>query len=220
MEINRAKKLLMEKSPKQVHSFICDALDTLAENKITPVISNRTQVNCGDGTYTSGYFGLGQLAVATKKPFRDWFAIFMHEYCHFEQYLEDKKSFNGTNINSWRFFAWINGDINPRQKTVDRDIDVLRNLEFDCEKRVIQKIKKYGFENILEPKKYTKKANSYVNFYLFVAEQKKWYKKNQEPYSLQKVWKKQSDRMVMNKSLTDDMRKDFELCIKPKVKMG
>jgi hypothetical protein len=91
---------------------------------------------------------------------------------------------------------------------------IAMGIEHDCEARVLKLIEKEEFGNILEPALYARKANAYVNFYLFVIENRKWYKAKQEPYNIQEVYNLFPDELLMLETLTPEMKQAFELCVK------
>lgn len=139
-----------------------------------------------------------------------WFEIFVHEYCHFLQHLDNKF----TNSSYWDDMdAWLLGKKKRlSRKRLDRCFRVVMNCELDCEKRAVKLIKRYNLP--INVKTYTKKANVYILFYTMVRKYRKWYKRLPtaipELYNMmpsEEFWKtwnnppKEFERIILQKCL-------------------
>lgn len=112
----------------------------------------------------SGYFCDTDkaLVVACGKPFKEWFEILVHEFCHMEQWKSDPrwKEWTGACGKTWE---WMAGDIIMNKTQLRNLLDKMVELERDCEIRSVEKIKKWGLPiNITQ---YIKKANVYLYSY-------------------------------------------------------
>jgi hypothetical protein len=121
----------------------------------------------------SGYFCDTDkaLVVACGKPFKEWFEILIHEFCHLEQWKTDPRWKKWTTA-CGKTWEWMAGD-NIMNKTQLRNVlDDMVELEKDCEMRAVEKIRKWGLPvNITQ---YIKKANVYLYSYHMLPEIKKF----------------------------------------------
>jgi hypothetical protein len=83
-------------------------------------------------------------------------------------------------------------DLNPEQ--LKNVVDKVLEMELDCEKRSIEKIKKYKLP--INVKEYTQKANAYMYFYRALAKTRKWTNKSKSPYSLTNIWKQMPSKLL------------------------
>lgn len=119
-----------------------------------------TTVSC------SGFFDkdLKLIRVATRKPADIWLGIFVHEFCHFLQEIEQDPSmvncyFNGKAADEC-MDAWFE---NKQEYAIDELEDIfekVKAVELDCEKRSVEMIKKYNLP--IDTNFYIQMANAYV----------------------------------------------------------
>ena len=112
----------------------------------------------------SGYFCETDkaLVVACGRPFHDWFEILVHEFCHMEQWKSDER-WNKWNDNTSKTWDWLAGNIMLNKTQLSNMLDLMVELEKDCEMRAVEKIKKWGLPINLT--RYVKKANLYLYSY-------------------------------------------------------
>lgn len=110
-----------------------------------------------------GYFDGEVLNVAVRNPIAQW--TFVHEFCHFLQWLEDRKPFVGEDALT---------KIERRRLRLTDWGDVWKNLqlEHDCERRVIRLGKKWG---LFTEEEYAPRSNVYMYFYHFVWVTGQWW---------------------------------------------
>lgn len=178
---------------------VADIMLAAISNNVEVIISNNSHVIYhGDNSETpcSGYFSgndvIGEriLAVGTGKSIKEWLPVFLHESSHMDQYLENCKEWRNCKLDDGRdstdlLFDWIGG------VEIDNSLEIAMKslmVELDCERRTVAKILKYNLEDYIEPLEYMQKANSYVYFYLYVAETRKFYTKGKEPYNNPMIW--------------------------------
>ena len=167
------------------------------------------------GYPVSGYFvdyGDPTLAVAKGKPYKEWVMILVHESSHMDQWIEKSKYWSNNFINGRESVEYIDDWISGKEYS-DKDIgDFIKrsiDVELDCEKRTIDKLKKYNIDiNIAEE---TQKANSYILFYNIVKEFRKWNEVGKAPYQIKEVWSKMSKEFDMNYSSVDSDIKNLYL---------
>lgn len=141
-------------------------------------------------TQVSGYFIESPhptLAVATDKPEADWLAILVHEGCHMQQWIENSPAWiqntmpDGREAVDW-LEDWCSGNIELSSADLSMAISKAKEVELDCEKRVVEKIKKYRLN--LDIPTQIQKANAYVQFYEHVGKTRVWYPPGKEPYQI------------------------------------
>ena len=156
-----------------------------------------------DGVKVNGYFDDEDemvLKCAIGKPEKEWFPIFVHEYCHFRQYIEKPSAWRTySKEKSDIFFSWIQGQ-NFHAKTVKRFVKRTVAIELDCEKRVAEAIDKFDLP--IDRTEYIKKANAYIYFYPYALTTRKWYKK--APYTIPLVYNKFSKSFNGNYNVVPD----------------
>lgn len=128
----------------------------------------------GELSGLNGYFDSANkiLAVATGKPKKDWDKVFIHESCHFDQWLADVYLWNKWNVGYSLFFEWLDSKVELNRKQLLAAWKDVIDCELDCEKRSIAKIKKYKIP--IDTKLYTQMANSYLYSYTKLLEVRTW----------------------------------------------
>lgn len=194
----RRTSLLTEEEQAHLHfgwiSLLEHAKDTAqaygVELRLTP---KRTTLIQGTKMLVNGYF-LSRpaiLEVACKKPQKEWLQIFLHESCHMDQWRFKTCVWNRTfitdDIDTLNLVdLWIERKIGLNNKQLDEYITASRNVELDCEKRSVKKIKQYGLP--IDSVEYIQRANAYVCFYTLLKKTRQWYSKK-APYDDPNVWK-------------------------------
>jgi hypothetical protein len=126
----------------------------------------------------SGYFSDSPtpvLACAIGKPEDKWYEILVHESCHMDQWKEKSDIWlsqfaDGINCDKG-LDDWLAG----KEFHLDEYhyyVRTIQAVEIDCEKRAVEKIKKYNLPINIE--RYIKSANSYLFFYSVMLETRKW----------------------------------------------
>ena len=134
----------------------------------------------------SGYFSETEsiIRVAIQKPVDQWLPILIHEYCHFLQYIEQAEVYrkliiDGQNANSL-LDDWLNHKIELSPEKLDKIIEVIFNLEKDCELRTISMLKDFNLN--IDISVYIQKANSYLNLYKDLKNTRSWPQYERMPY--------------------------------------
>lgn len=164
--------------------FINDLKLQCHKHDIELFIGRGSKVQCGGG-YSAGYFSYEtkRLAVAKNIKYNLFLPILVHESCHFDQYLEDCsiwKKYDNMDF-SYKFDDIINGKTPINANSFCRTV---AKLEWDCERRAVEKIKKYNLD--IDIKEYSKQANAYIYFWLHLPKIGKWYSKGRKAPYLQK----------------------------------
>lgn len=171
--------------------FILDLINRCKDNKVK-LIMEPGKVEFAPGSECSGLFSPDplEITVGINRPIEMWLPVLVHESCHMDQFLENSKVWADCYIKdhdtSTILDMWLAGlvDLNPTQlKDV---LDRLLNLELDCERRSVEKIKKYKLP--IDITEYIQKANAYVYFYRAIARTRKWTSSERSPYRNDGVW--------------------------------
>lgn len=155
----------------------------------------------GDQLECSGYFqGFHDgyrpniLAFGAGRPPEEWLVVALHESSHMDQFIEKAKVWTDCEFPDHidatdYYFEWL-ADKNfelpePIEKIAQRALMV----ELDCERRTLQKLYRYGLDECIDPVEYIKKSNSYVYFYLYMLESRRWSAGERAPYKIDDIWK-------------------------------
>lgn len=152
--------------PAEYRPFVNAVKKKCKDHKINLVLSPSKSVVLSetDEFGCSGFFddGSRSLVVACGKPIEQWVPILVHESCHLDQFAEDP------NWRSWTdaycgLWGWLDGEVMLNNAQVQKLIETVIFVEWDCERRSIEKIKKLKLPiNISD---YCRKANSYLYSY-------------------------------------------------------
>lgn len=170
---------------KNVRKFIQDLRKKCKENNVKLNLVRKWAI-VEDGVEIGGSFGPNSrdkviLSCATARP--DYLSILVHESCHLDQYLENgivwKK---GDSCN--QVFTWLEGKV--YYKYLNKHINNVQDLEEDCERRAVEKIKEYNLPIDIDT--YIQKANSYIWFYKHLQKTRYWPDRFSSPYVIPEVW--------------------------------
>jgi len=186
-EFNYGK--LTESDITKVKTFIEDLKIYTKENNIKLILSPEKGVQFSEGgILCNGYFDdiTSTLACALGKDVSQWLVILLHESCHMDQWVEKVPEWT-ENVGMDNIEKWLNGDDSVNMNNIDNEIRTSIIVEVDCEKRTVEKIKKYGLDSIINIDEYIQKSNAYVLFYLWMRKNRKWYTIGKEPYNIPDV---------------------------------
>lgn len=183
----------------KVKLFIADLRKKCEEKGIKLKIENRPGIpyTDDDSMMVNGYFDEDNkvLACAVGKDIEFWLTILIHESSHMDQFLESDPSWTNL-LGLDQTDAWLaGGEGNPEE--MEKEIKASISVELDCEKRSVEKIKKWGLDSIVDVVEYTQKSNAYILFYHWMYKSRKWYTIGREPYN--------------NKDIVSRMPKDFNI---------
>lgn len=107
------------------------------------------------------------IKIATGAP--AWLEVFVHETCHLDQHKERRDWFEERNAAVDKLSRWLEG-----KTEVFRELDLWKILELerDCERRVIKKIRKHRLP--IDQRAYAQKANAYLMSYFTTVRRRKW----------------------------------------------
>lgn len=107
---------------------------------------------------------VGLLKIATGGEYDDWFTTFIHETSHLDQFLEFSPYWNnvfigGIHNSNSLIDKYLIGE--PYNKSLLRKaVKAVTALEWDCERRAIEKIKEYAIP--IDVENYILNANAYL----------------------------------------------------------
>jgi hypothetical protein len=174
--------------------LINDMEETAKKHGVKTLFPNTNTVPYITGAEVSGYFvdnGEPTLACAVGGDIKRWGPILAHESSHMDQWIEKSKYwtnnyYKGRESVDW-LDEWCEGKVDLSDSEVDDLINRAIGVELDCEKRTIEKEKKYNIPvNITEE---IQKSISYILFYRFLKESKKWNTPGKAPYLIPEVYK-------------------------------
>lgn len=204
-------------APIEAHLFIEKVVIELLSHQVKIIASEEKQVSYDSespSSFCSGYFNDEPLtfAVALNKPFEAWFLVFIHEYCHFLQYLENPQYFSAQCEEIDAFFSWLEGE-ELKEEQLKQYLITVRNLEADCENRAIINMNRFNISHLVNVEQYIQKANSYFNFYNYVFKYRKWYVGGKEPYSIEAVWSQFPKKLIVYEKMTQEHEQLFHQCV-------
>lgn len=185
----------MTNLPKKVTDFIEQCRVDLNYHGVKLVMDyENNHVETG-GIPCSGYFSDTTMTLACAvgtKNIEDWFGTFIHEFCHFKQWIEgadvwteSQKHGDSDSILDGYISGRLTKEEVPNLKEIVRSI---AHVEYDCEKRAVAMMQFYSFQDIFVIEEYVKKANAYVAFYKQVYDKAVWYDPDKAPYLNTMVW--------------------------------
>lgn len=183
-----------------VKKLINDVKEKCKVYDVDLILSSDISVNITDGIKVGGYFSDDSdgtkpvLACAIGQPnFERAITLFAHESSHLDQWSEKNDLWvrsNGISI----IDDWLEGKEVDEEK-LDRAIKTTIDLELDCEKRTIDKIKKYKIP--IDITEYKQRANAYILFYNYVRKHRKWSTPGNPPYG-DKIYSYAPKRWIKN----------------------
>ena len=206
---------------KRIDKFLTHALNRLDGAKVNVVISTTKYVLYPiDNMKCNGYFyenddgdGL-TFAIAIGKPLKKWFPVFVHEFCHFMQHVEHIPYWDMLEDND-ELWEWVSGKDELSIRKLNRLINNARNIEHDCELRVLEQIELYKLP--IDAERYSQTSASYIIFYDYLKKHRKWYKMGKEPYRNEELLalmpKKLSPVKSKKLKLTPEMEILYKECV-------
>lgn len=175
--------------PTVVENFINLVYSECLHFGIKVILKDTTYIR-EDGQEISGYFSAESKELVVAKNNSSWEETLIHEFCHFKQWSENCEEWSNLMITptieaNELFDLWLKKEIELSPEQLKKYIDLIIDLELDCEKRTVEMIRKYNLP--VDTKRYIKKANVYLRFYKVVEHHRKW---TNEIIYIPKLWKK------------------------------
>lgn len=184
------KTELSENHPN-VQRLISDVKEKCEKLGVKLTLSPEKTILMSENVYVGGYFSdeedVVELACAMGQPdFEKTILLFVHESCHLDQWSESDQedSIWAKGDTMGIIDGWLNGE-ELSEKELNESFKQSIDLELDCEKRSVEKIKKYNLP--INTEHYIQKANAYILFYNYVKKHRKWSNPGNPPYG-DKIW--------------------------------
>lgn len=168
--------------------LLADVAAKCVANKIELRITNTHAVTVDDNIITSGYFDDTSLVVAGNK--KDWIDVLAHESSHMDQFLERDPLYMDSDNSLNTIDDWLAGKEVSNTKLI-RFISHVIEMELDCEKRTVAKLKKYKIYPSMG--KYIKEVNAYLFGYWATFRDRVWCP---FPYNNKKIVNKMPDKFL------------------------
>lgn len=143
---------------------------------------------------TTGWADGTEIRVATGKDPETWIGVFIHETCHVDQAIQKPQWMEDCEVSVGLLDEWLKG---VRVNNMADHIRKIIELEHDCEKRAMAKIKanKLPFDLC----NYAQGANAYILGYHWTLANRKWCTKTYKDHKVRS--KMPSKLMPLNKLL-------------------
>ena len=154
----------------------------------------------------SGYFDdyNKELAVAMEHP--EGLSTLVHEFAHLTQWVDNCEAWRKLGDSLNKLHDWLEG---KEVKGIKKALARARDLELDNEKRAVKLIKEWNLP--IDTKRYTQKANAYVQFYNWMYFTRRWCTVKNSPYRNPKIYGEMPTIFNMNyKEMSDKYKKVFE----------
>jgi hypothetical protein len=139
---------------------------------------------------STGWADNKELRIATAGDVNVWLGVFVHETCHVDQGVERPEWMEECEKGVALVDFWLGGK-NYTKSKVAQAIKSVIELEWDCERRSLSKIKRNKLPvNVTE---YAQMANAYILGYHWTLENRKWCKKS---YKNPNVWKSMPTKLI------------------------
>lgn len=184
------KTELNENHPN-VQRLISDVKEKCKKLGVKLTLSPEKTILMSENVYVGGYFSdeedAVELACAMGQPdFEKTILLFTHESCHLDQWSESDQedSIWAKGDTMGIIDGWLNGE-ELDESELNESFKQSMDLELDCEKRTVEKIKKYDLP--INTEHYIQKANAYILFYNYVKKHRKWSNPGNPPYG-DNIW--------------------------------
>lgn len=203
-----------------VIDFIAMELDKCRQHGIS-IKMPFTKSVIHSGTRCAGYFEQDPLefAVAVGRSHKFWLCTFVHETCHIDQWSEDipiwYEKVNGLDPLDL-MDEWLQGSIELDKETINKIFNIVIEIELDCEKRSVEKIKQYNLPIKIDT--YIRKSNAYVWSYRLIQTTKIW--DHAGAYEFPEVWRKMpkhfnNDYSCLPEPISNIFYSNIERIVKP-----
>lgn len=129
-----------------------------------------------------------EVRIATKRPSPHWMEVFVHETCHLDQQIQRPQWHKLCENALGKVDDWL---ANKKVNNIKKHLFLVIELERDCERRAITKIKRNKLPTNIE--EYSQMANAYILGYHWTVANRKWCKKS---YETSKIWRKMPKKLI------------------------
>jgi hypothetical protein len=169
---------------KNDKSFIQFVKDECKRLGIKTHIKDVKYVKLSSSIRCSGYFCDEEAILACSMGKPDGLEILVHEYAHLTQWQDGYKLWKEAGKALPIIDEWLEGKY-KRPQTLEKAFQIAIELERNNEMRSVRLINEWGLS--IDVDKYIKKANSYLMFYNWMKQTRRWCKPNNMPYHNKRV---------------------------------
>ena len=163
-------------------------------------------VKLSESIMCSGWFDSENMVLVVAGKNSMALDVLVHEYGHFTQWEENIPVWTNAGDALGYVDDWLTG---TEVKNIKKWLGLSRDLELDNEKRSVALIKKFDLP--IDTGLYTKRANSYVQFYNWMYYSRRWSTPKNSPYRNSIILDAMPDKFSMNyKKLSYKAYKAFE----------
>ena len=171
-----------------IQRLIKDVKEKCEKLGVTLFLSPEKSVVLSENILSGGYFSdetEGETPVLAcamgQSNFEKAIILFIHESCHLDQWSEreQENSLWSKGDTMGLIDEWLDGE-EISDSELDRAFNQSKDIEIDCEKRSVEKIKQYDLPINIE--EYIQKANAYILFYNYLRKHRKWSIPGNPPY--------------------------------------
>ena len=180
--------LILNENHPNVQRLIRDVKEKCDKLGVKLFLSPEKSVMLSENIFSGGYFSdetEGETPVLAcamgQTDFEKAILLFIHESCHLDQWSErkEKNSLWSKGDTMWIIDEWLTGE-EKTESELDKAFSQSIEIEIDCEKRSVEKIKQYDIPVNIE--QYIQKANAYILFYNYLRKHRKWSIPGNPPY--------------------------------------
>jgi hypothetical protein len=207
--------------------YVEDRIKRIESYGFTVDLIDKPCIRDGKSSYSGLFIEEGELLrCAIGIPWEKWVPVFIHESCHFDQFVEKCQAWQEIH-NCYRgidaqtiFYRWIDERVNYPDSVVYKALQAVRGSELDCERRVSKEIINNKLTKYIDVKDLNMKANSYIYFHNVMYFTRKWYHKDVKPYRNRKLYELMPDHFDNDYTQLplDYYRLCLKLCYKKKKK--
>ena len=165
---------------KRLKQYLQEKTGELLEHRIGVEFAQRRKLACG----YQGYFDEHSLCVAIGGPQKFWIPIFVHEYCHFRQWVEEVPVWKRWARCKIDLLAWVaDPETKATSAQLDRATRIYQEFEQDCDRRAVLEMEKHDLP--VDREDYIRRSNVYIWFYNLVRKHRVWYQR--PPYDFTEI---------------------------------
>lgn len=156
-----------------IKDFLSDTITKCYENSIEFKLLKADNLEDCSGCFTDD-----PLELNSAIDREDWLEILVHETCHMDQHIEESPLWTNKRVD----FNIFDGNLLKYASTrvVENAFKAYCELEIDCDKRAVEKIKKYNLD--IDLSKYIRDANCYHHSYYYFHKYHIFYDDENLPY--------------------------------------
>ena len=190
---------------KRLRHYLQEKTGELLEHKIGVKFDHRRRLpnDC------QGCFDGRTLEVAIGVPQKLWVPSFIHEYCHFRQFIEESPNWKRWHTCQPDLFDWLaDPALKATTRQLHRTTKLYQEAEQDCDRRAVAEIKAHSLPINVEA--YIRRSNVYIWFYNIVMKHRVWCAK--PPYAFREIFELVPATFIPKQDY-DRMPKAFEALV-------